>query len=110
MPKFIVTANYTADAVKGMLAKPADRAQAVKPLVDALGGKLIAFYMTTGRKDLLMILEGDDVTDVLAGLMVSAAGGVISNIETVRAFDSEEFTAIQKKAQSMVTKLNPPGS
>lgn len=110
MPRFIITANYTAEALKGMLAKPADREAAVKPFVEAAGGTLVDYYVTTGPKDFMMIVDGDDVSDLIAGLMVSGAAGIIANPETIRAFNANEFTATQKKAQALASKANPPGS
>jgi len=43
MPLFITQGRYTQDAVKGMLAKPEDRAEAVGQLFAKSGGKLLAY-------------------------------------------------------------------
>lgn len=110
MPRFIFTASYTTDAIKGMMAKPSDRAAATRGIVEAAGGKLIDYYITTGPKDFLMIVDVDDVTDLLAGVMAAGASGVMSNPETIRAFSSDEFTAIQKKAQGLASAYRAPGS
>jgi len=39
MALYIVTGNYTAAAIKGMMANPSDREAAVRPLIEAAGGK-----------------------------------------------------------------------
>ncbi|MCB1338144.1 MAG: GYD domain-containing protein [Maritimibacter sp.] len=109
MPRFIFTANYSVDAIKGMLAKPSDRAAATRALVEAAGGKLVDYYATTGPKDFLMIVDTDDVTDLLAGIMAAGATGVMSNAETIRAFSSDELTSIQKKAQKLAAAYHAPG-
>ena len=51
MPLFITQGRCTQDAVKGMLAKPEDRADALGELVAKAGGKLIAYYMTFAEYD-----------------------------------------------------------
>ncbi len=108
MPRFIVTGCYTASAMKGMIAKPSDRGAAAKAIVDAAGGKLESYYVTTGPTDFMMTLVTDDVTEVLAGLMVAGGAGVISNVQTIRAFTSDEFTQMQKKAASLASSYHAP--
>lgn len=110
MPRFIFTANYTTDAIKGMLAQPSDRAAAARALVEAAGGKLVDYYATTGPKDFLMVVDIDDVTDLLAGVMAAGASGVMSNAETIRAFSSDDLTAIQNKAKGLASAYSAPGS
>ena len=109
MATLIITGNYTSDAVKGMLANPSDREAAVKPLIDAAGGKIVCYYATTGETDFLVIVEGADGSDVLASLMVAGASGSVSNLKTVRGFTSAEFQAMQEKAGSLATSFKPAG-
>ena len=98
MPRFIVTGCYSAESMKGMMKTPSDRGAAAKVMVEASGGKMEAFYATTGATDFILIASTDDVTDLLAGLMVVGGSGAVTNLQTQRAFDAAEFTAIQKKA------------
>jgi uncharacterized protein with GYD domain len=53
MPLFINRGRFTPDAVKGMLAKPEDRAEAVGRIFEKLGGKLLAYYMTFDEYDFM---------------------------------------------------------
>ena len=57
MPVFITQGRYTQDAVKGMMAKPEDRAESVAQLFAKAGGKMIAYYMTFGEYDFLIVSE-----------------------------------------------------
>lgn len=108
MARYIVTGSYTAAAMKGMMAKPSDREAATSALVAAAGGKLHAFYMTTGDNDFLMITETDNLSDMLAALVVAGASGAVSGLKTVQAFTSAEFTAAQKRAGEIAAKYAPP--
>jgi uncharacterized protein with GYD domain len=58
MPLFINRGRFTPDAVKGMLAKPEDRAEAVGQIFEKVGGKLRAYYMTFDEYDFMVISEG----------------------------------------------------
>lgn len=109
MPTFIVTGNYTTSAIKGMLEHPSDREAAAKAIVEAAGGKLESFYLTTGDNDFSIKVTIDDAKDLMAGLMAAAASGAISNMKTIRAFTASEFTAIQKKAGELAGAYKVPG-
>ncbi len=108
MPRFIVTGCYTGAAIKGMIANPSDREAASRGLVEAVGGKMESYYMTTGASDFVITAVVDDVSDLLAGLMTAAGTGAISNVQTQRAFTAAEFTAMQKKAGSLVASYKAP--
>jgi uncharacterized protein with GYD domain len=62
MPIYISRGRFTADAVKGMLAKPENREEAVAKLFKSVGGRLIGWYLTFGRHDARNSVR---ITDVL---------------------------------------------
>lgn len=109
MAMFIVTGCYTANAIKGMMANPSDREAAVKPLVDAAGGKMRSFLVTTGDTDFSMVVETDDVDSLMAALMVAGASETVSNLKTVQAFTSAQFMAAQKRAGQIASSFKPAG-
>lgn len=94
--------------MKGMIAKPSDREAATRALVEAAGGTLETFYLTTGDNDFSMKVTIDDVTSLIAALMVAGASGAASNLKTVRAFTSDEFTEMQKKAGEIAKAYQAP--
>ena len=51
MPIYISRGRFTSDAIKGMLAKPENREEAVAKLFESVGGKLIGWYLTFGHHD-----------------------------------------------------------
>ncbi len=108
MPRFIVTGKYTASAMKSMIDKPSDREAAARAIVDAAGGTLENFYMTTGDNDFSIKVTIDDAKDLMAGLMATGASGAVSNLRTVRAFTTEEFIAIQKRAKELAGAYKSP--
>nr|WP_170609866.1 GYD domain-containing protein [uncultured Ruegeria sp.] len=109
MPLFITYATYSQSGIKGMLQKPSDRTAPVKALLDKVGGKLLAFYMTTGSNDVVVISEAPDGTDAVAVGMAVGASGAVDKIETVRAWTAEDFVAITEKAAALTGAYTPPG-
>lgn len=110
MALFIITGNYTSTGFRGMVATPSDREAAVRHLIEAAGGKLRAYLVTTGESDFHMTVEADDVHTMLAALMVAAASGSVSNLKTVQAFTSAEFVAAQRKAGTLAPGYAAPSS
>lgn len=108
MARYIVTGSYTGAAMKGMVANPSDREAATSALVTAAGGKLHDFYLVTGDADFLMVTETDNLSDMLAALIVAGASGAVSGLKTVQAFTSAEFTAAQKRAGEIAQKYAGP--
>lgn len=91
-----------------MIANPSDREAAVKPLIAASGGKLLSYYVTLGKTDFQMVVEGDDIEGVMAALMVAGSSGSVSNLRTVQAFTAGEFLAVQKRAKGMAASYSAP--
>lgn len=93
-----------------MLKNPSDREAAAKVVVKAAGGKLESFYLTTGDSDFAIKVTIDDAADLIAGLLATGASGAVTNLKTVRAFTSKEFTAMQKKAGKIAKAYKAPDS
>lgn len=107
MSMYIVTGCYSVDAIKGMVQKPSDREAATRPLVEAAGGKMISFLLTTGETDFSMVVETDDVEGLMAALIAAASSGMVSNLKTVQAFTSSQFLSAQKRAGQIVSSYKP---
>jgi uncharacterized protein with GYD domain len=108
MARFIVTGCYTAAAMKGMIASPSDREVATRALVEAAGGKLSTYLLTTGDSDFLMVIETDDVRKILPALLVAGASGSVTGFRTSVAFTAQEFMAAQQAAGGLAQRYAPP--
>jgi uncharacterized protein with GYD domain len=90
MPIYITQGRYTRDAIKGMIVKPEDRADAVGRLFAKAGGKLIGYYLTFGDYDFLVIAEAASGTQMAAVLLAAASGGGVTDLRTMLAMTSTE--------------------
>jgi uncharacterized protein with GYD domain len=93
MPIYISRGKFTTDAVKGMLAKPENREEAVANLFKSFGGKLIGWYLTFGHHDWLVIGEFPDNKAAASAVLAAAAGGSLSDVETTVAMTAAEAAA-----------------
>ena len=109
MALFITYASYSEAGVKGLLATPQDRTAAIQSMLDQIGGKIVALYMTTGQHDIVVVYEAPDRADTVAMAMATRAAGAVSKIETVQAWTGADFTAVAEKGATLQNAYTPPG-
>ena len=109
MPIYISRGRFTSNAVKGMLAKPEDREEAVAKLFKSVGGKLIGWYLTFGRHDWMVIAEFPDEKAAASAVLAAAAGGSLSEIETTIAMTAKDAAATFKSAGKAAKSFRSAG-
>jgi uncharacterized protein with GYD domain len=80
MPKYLVEASYTADAIKGLRSEGGSaRVAATKALIEGLGGTLECFYFAFGDTDAFIVADLPDNATVAAVQMAVNGSGTISS-------------------------------
>jgi uncharacterized protein with GYD domain len=90
MPIFITQGRYSREAIRGMIAKPEDRAEAVAKLAQEAGGRLLAYYVTLGEYDFMVICEMLSHKEASSVVLIAAAGGGVTDLRTTLAMTSAE--------------------
>jgi uncharacterized protein with GYD domain len=90
MPIYITQGRYTRDAIKGMIVKPEDRADAVARLISKIGGRLLGYYLTFGDYDFMVIAEAPNDVQMAAVLLAAGSGGGVTDLRTTVALTSVE--------------------
>ena len=108
MPAFIIQGRYTQDAIKGMMAKPEDREPSVRQLIESAGGRLLAYYMTFGEYDWLIIAEAEQEGAAAALITALAAGGV-RDTKTMLAMTTADMKNAFAKAGAVAASFRPAG-
>lgn len=109
MPTFIAQGRYSADAIRGMVAKPEDRTEAVAALAKNAGGKLISHYLTFGEYDFLVILEMPDSKAAASVALAAAAGGSVTGMKTFEAMTAAEARQAFAAAGGLSKKFRSAG-
>ena len=106
MSKYLIQASYTADGLKGVLAKGgSSRRKAVATMAEAMGGSLESFYFAFGDADVYAVADlPDDTSAAAVGMTVSASGAV--HAKTVVLLTPEDVDEATKKS----VPYSPPGS
>ena len=95
MPTYITLVNWTDEGIKNVKESP-ERLGAFKEAVENTGGKVIGFYLTMGRFDMVVVTEGQS-DEVVASQMLSTACKGAIRTETLKAFTEGEYRAIISK-------------
>jgi uncharacterized protein with GYD domain len=96
--------------MKGLVDHPEDRLNAVAGFMKSVGAELLQYYNTTGKYDFLIISEGNNISDVMAGLMVAGSSGGVKNLTTVEALTTQEAKMAMEKANAARAGFKLPGS
>jgi uncharacterized protein with GYD domain len=109
MPTYMTRFEYTKDAWHEMVQRPEDREAATRTVIEANGGRLVAYYWVFGDHDGLTIYEVPDsvvAATVLAGIR---ATGRIEKMATSSLLTGQEALRVLELAKFASTDYAPPG-
>ena len=97
------------EGIKGMVATPSNRAEAVSALLEAYGGKLVSYHLVlNGDIDFFIVsdIPDDKIADVaIVNAMLVRGSGAIASIATVPAIRAEDAVPQMQKAQQMAAAM-----
>ena len=104
MTHYMIQAAYTPQAWAALVKNPHDRVQALKPVLDKLGGKVESSYFTFGDYDVVAIVQMPANADMAAFSIAAAAGGAVKSLKTTTLLTTAEgLDAMRKAAASGYT-------
>lgn len=109
MAIYITQGNYSEKAIQGMVDNPQDRMDAVTGLMESVGAKLLNYYVTTGEYDFLIISEGNNLTDLFAGMMIAGSTGGVKNLKTIEGMTTKDAMKSMEKAKAARASFKPAG-
>jgi uncharacterized protein with GYD domain len=99
MALYMYQVAYTAEAVAALIKDPQDRVEAVRPALEAEGGKVLAYGYPFGEDDALVVCEAPDDTVAASFALAVAAGGAAKSAKTTRLLNGQEWLASLRRAQ-----------
>jgi uncharacterized protein with GYD domain len=108
VPLFMYEAAYTAESLAAQIKNPGDRLElAAKPVLEAVGGKLLAGGYPFGEYDVVIIYEAPDDTAAAAIALAVASGGALRAARTTKLLSGPQWIDSLKKAQSVAPQYHP---
>lgn len=105
MPKYLISATYEQDGVQGLLqGGGSSRAEALKQIMEEMGGTAEAFYFAFGKHDGYAIVDlPDNISAAAIPLIVRATG--VAHMQVTPLLTPEEVDAAVQKS----VNYRPPG-
>lgn len=95
---FLLQVGYTPEAWANLIAHPHDRIDAVRPVVEKLGGKINHAWFAFGDYDLVAVIEMPGNVEAAAFSLAASAGGAVRTIKTTPLLSTAEGIEAMKKA------------
>ena len=92
METYIILGKYTQQGIAKIKEGPS-RIEAARKAMEAAGGKMVAWYLTMGRYDFVVIAESPNVKAAASVLLATGAQGSVST-ETLHALTEVEFKGV----------------
>jgi uncharacterized protein with GYD domain len=97
MPKYLITASYSAEGLRGLQKdKASGRRQAVTAAIEGLGGKVECFYNALGQDDAYIIVDLPDNSTAAAIGVTASASGLVRTRTTALLTVEETDRALEK--------------
>lgn len=107
MPRYLIQASYSTQGVSDLVTTPQDRAAAVRPVIERLGGSIESFDFAFGDYDVVAICQVPDNVSAAALAMAVGATGALSAFKTTVLISMEEAVEAMRKAGAV--GYRPPG-
>lgn len=106
MPYYLIQTGYTPESWATMVKNPQDRVEAVRPAIEALGGRIDAGYISFGEYDVTAIVEFPDNVSAAAFSISAAATGGLKAFKTTPLMTMAEGQQAMQKASG--SSYRPP--
>lgn len=107
MAHFLVQLSYTAESWAAQLEAPKNRVEAVKPVMDKLGGRITAAYYAFGDADLIFIADFPNNVSAAAASLAFSGGGAVKSIKTTPLMTIEEGIEALRKGHDASAVYKP---
>jgi len=98
MPLFLTQVSYTDQAWQSLVSNPQNRFEALRPVFEKLGGRVVNAWFAFGDYDVILISEFPDNISAAALAIAAAAGGACKSIKTTPLMDATEGQEALRKA------------
>jgi uncharacterized protein with GYD domain len=95
MPTYIELVSWTDQGIRNIKEAP-QRMDAFKKTIEAAGGKLIGFYFTMGKYDIVTIIDAPS-DEALTNIILNTGSKGSVRSETLKAYSEQEFRNILAK-------------
>src|ERR1035437_4648671 len=98
MPHVLTQVAYTEQAWQSLVANPQNRFEALRPVFEKLGGRIVNAWFAFGDYDVVLISELPDNVSAAALSIAASAGGACKSVKTTPLMDATEGIEAMRRA------------
>jgi uncharacterized protein with GYD domain len=98
MAYYLIQLAYTPEAWATQIKNPQNRLEAVRPVVEKLGGSFEGAWYAFGEYDVVAICKMPDNVSAAAFSLAASAGGAVKAFKTTPLMTTEEGLEAMRKA------------
>ena len=102
MKYFLMIAEPNADAWKGVIESGGDMAVPARRAIEALGGKLVSYYIGVAESKNYGIVAFPDSYDTAKIIYLRAAQGLMKSMEFVEVIPSDQAVALFEEVKTLL--------
>lgn len=106
MACYLFQLSIAPQAFATLIRNPNDRAEATRPVFEAVGGRLEEYYFAVGESTVYVLADVPDHVSVEALTMAVLAGGAVTSVKATALLTAAEAVDVMKKAGEVVYR--PP--
>jgi len=101
MTRYLIEETITSQAAAAIMKKPHDRAEAIRPIFESVGGKLEHYYVAYSENTVYLLAEIPDQESLAAIVWAFQAGGGPMSVKATPLMTATEAVDMCKKAGSL---------
>ena len=111
MAIYCIKIKYTKQPIKGMMDEGVDRADAMRSLSEALGGKLLSFYGMVGQHyHVMAITEVPEYANLSAGIVTAMMADTLEDYKVIPLYESSDITKVSTMYKQVMGSYKKPGN
>ena len=111
MNTYCIKIKYTKEAIRGMMEEGVDRADALRNLTEALGGKLLSFYGMVGQYyHVMAITEVPEYANLSAGIVTAMMANTLEDYKVIPLYESSDITKVSSMYKGVMSSYKKPGN
>ncbi len=101
MGSFLVQTAYTPEAWARLVKNPQNREEAIRPTVEALGGRIEQCWLSFGEYDITAVVQFPDNVDAAAFSIGVSSKGFVRAFKTTPLLSMDDSLEAMRKAQKL---------
>lgn len=108
MARYLLEVDVAPQTFGALIKRPQNRADAIRPMFEAVGGKLEEYYFVVGGSRVYLLCDVPDALSLEALTMATLGGGAVTSFRAIPLMTAAEAEQAMRNAKDVAYR--PPSS